>query len=377
MAGATELAVACALLSGVGLMKSASMCALCVALALPALGQTEPHLEPLLPRGTKSRPDSQPELPPLAPLAPPAGQPRGGASMGILVLGLPDAVAARVSDGLRAVLELAPSVKSTVTLQAPQPCANEACWVVAGAAGNVERVLVATHSGRTLRLKVLDVATRKQMAQGQREAVAPEAAEATAWAESVACKMLVPAGCFGEARVEAPAEVELELDGRRLQAGEKRILPVGVHALKVNEGGTSSTRSVPVLIEGTPPVSIAPALALAPLAPTPSPAAAPEAAPVAAVTSTAPPAPRRTWTRTAGYVTAGAAVAAAAVGLYFGAKSRSDLDQAESSYRANGAYQPSDLDALHSGNSSARTANALFIASGVLLAAGAALTFAF
>ena len=76
-------------------------------------------------------------------------------------------------------------------------------------------------------------------------------------------------------------------------------------------------------------------------------------------------------------MTAGAAVAVAAAGIYFGAKSKSDLDQAESSYRANGAYQPSDLDALHSGNSSAHTANALFIASGILLAAGAALTFAF
>ena len=89
------------------------------------------------------------------------------------------------------------------------------------------------------------------------------------------------------------------------------------------------------------------------------------------------PAPRRTWTRTASYATAGAAVAAAAVGLWFGAKSRSDLDRAESGYRANGAYQPADLDALQSGNSKAHTANALFIASGALLAASAVLTFAF
>jgi hypothetical protein len=102
------------------------------------------------------------------------------------------------------------------------------------------------------------------------------------------------------------------------------------------------------------------------------------AAPVAAIAPAPAPAPRHTWTRTAGYVTAGVAVAAAATGLYFGAKSRSDLNAAESAYRNNGGvYQPSDLNTLQSGNSAAHTANALFIASGVLLAAGAVLTFAF
>jgi hypothetical protein len=71
-------------------------------------------------------------------------------------------------------------------------------------------------------------------------------------------------------------------------------------------------------------------------------------------------------------------VLAAGAGVYFGAKSKSDLDKADSGYRANGgAYQPADLQALQSGNSAAHTANALYIVSGVLLVAGAALTFAF
>ena len=69
---------------------------------------------------------------------------------------------------------------------------------------------------------------------------------------------------------------------------------------------------------------------------------------------------------------------AAGVGAYFGAKSRSYLNDAESAYRANGnAYTPAGLDKLRSGNSAGHTANALFIASAVLAAAGAALTFAF
>jgi len=88
--------------------------------------------------------------------------------------------------------------------------------------------------------------------------------------------------------------------------------------------------------------------------------------------------PERKWTRTAGYVAAGAAVAAVAAGAYFGLKSKSDIDQAESSFRANGgAYRPSDLAALSSGNSSAQAANSMFLASGVLLATAALLSFAF
>ena len=72
----------------------------------------------------------------------------------------------------------------------------------------------------------------------------------------------------------------------------------------------------------------------------------------------------------------GAAVAAA--GLYFGARSKSDLNSAESAYRANGGlYTSSEVSVLSFGNSKAKTANALFVTSGLLLAAGAILTFAF
>jgi hypothetical protein len=150
------------------------------------------------------------------------------------------------------------------------------------------------------------------------------------------------------------------------------MVPVGVHTLRIKEGDTLTSRTLPVLHERTNALALG-----APPAP-PAPVATPAAAPVAAIAPAPAPAPRRTWTRTAGYVTAGVAVAAAATGLYFGAKSRSDLNAAESAYRNNGGvYQPSDLNTLQSGNSAAHTANALFIASGVLLAAGAVLTFAF
>jgi hypothetical protein len=388
-------------------MKTGSLCALVLALALPAVAQTEPQLEPLIPQSApspqkdqkkparKKRAPKKPPpgdarvaapqegeagqlaLPPLAPLAPSAARARRTRSVGVLVLGaLRDGAAELVSDGLRAVLKLAPSVRDAIALEAPRPCTNEACWLVAGEAANVDQVLVTTLLGGTLRIKLVDVVTHRHLAQAQQERVSSDPAEATAWSEALACKLFVPGGCTGEAVVDAPEGVELELDGQPLQRGEKRILPVGVHALRIKEGEKISSRPLAVLHESAAALSIAPPPA-APPAPVPVVSAPTEPAPAAAVTTLPSPAPRRTWTRTAGYATAGAAVVAAAAGVYFGAKSRSDLNRAEASYRANGAYQPSDLDALRSGNSAAHTANALLIASGVLLAAGAALTFAF
>ncbi|HEY4770670.1 MAG TPA: hypothetical protein VIH51_08595 [Myxococcales bacterium] len=348
-------------------MKPRSLCALVLALALPALAQTQPQLEPLVPRKP-----SQPQLPPIEPLSRP---PRGTVQVGVLVLGaLPDGVSSQVAEGLRAVLKLAPSVKDAVVLDAPQPCTKEACWITAGAAANVGQVIVAAFQGGALRMKVVDVATRKQVGQAQRERVSSIPDEATAWAEALACQLLVPAGCTGQVVVDAPEGVELSLDGQVLRSGQSRMVPVGVHTLRIKEGDMLSSRPLPVLHERTNAL----ALGAPPAPPAPAPVAAPVVAPVAAIAPAPAPAPRRTWTRTAGYVTAGVAVAAAATGLYFGAKSRSDLNAAESAYRNNGgAYQPGDLNKLQSGNSAAHTANALFIASGVLLAAGAVLTFAF
>jgi hypothetical protein len=368
-------------------MKPRFLCAIVVALALPALGQSEPQLEPLVPndapwlqKNQKKRKKALPKqapaeqaqkppaeppltLPPLAPLTPSASS----ATVGVLVQGaLPGGAAGSVEQGLRAVARRAPGVAETSTLQAPEPCADVACWVTAGVARQVDRVLVAAWENGALRVRLVDVKARRQISEAQQGGVAAEPTLVTASAEALACKLLVPAGCTGEVVVDAAAGIEMEVDGQPLARGEKRTLPVGVHALRVREGKSESSRALPVLIEGAPPVFIATSRV------------APAPAPAAAVTAMPEPAPRRTWTRTAGYAAAGAAVVAAAAGTYFGLKSKSDIDSAESAYRANGnAWQPGDLDTLNSGNSKAHTANALFIASGVLLAAGAALTFAF
>src|SRR5437764_13618788 len=362
-------------------MNPRSLCAIVLALALPALGRAEPLFGPLVAPGPapaktkkKSRkppssgaaqPEGQLSLPPLAPLT----APRPLKAVGVLVQGaLPDDAAARVREGLRTAASFGPGVKETLALEAPHPCADEACWVTAGIAGNADHVAVASWDTGTLRVRLVDVGLRKVVQEAQRTGVSPDPVEATAWTEALGCKVMVPAGCSGQVLAEADFGITLELDGEPLRPGEKRLVPVGVHALRIREGTSESLRELPVLLEGAPAVSIASSRR-------PSPTAAPAAA-VAA--SPSAPQTKRAWTRTAGYAAAGAAVLAAGAGAYFGLKSKSDLDQAESGYRANGgAYQPADLQALQSGNSKAHTANALYIVSGVLLAAGAVLTFAF
>jgi hypothetical protein len=361
-------------------MNPRSLCAIVLALALPAFGQTEPPLEPLVPprpppaktkkKSKKPPADAQGQLslPPLAPLT----EPRPLKSVGVLVQGLPDDAAERVREGLRNAASLAPGAKEAIALEAPQPCADEACWVTAGIARNVDHVVTASYAAGTLRLRMIDVATRKLVQEAQQAGVSADPVEVTAWAEALGCRVMVPAGCTRPVMVEADFGISLELDGEPLRPSEKRMVPVGMHSLRVKEGTSESLREIPVLLEGTPPISIASSRR--------APPAAPASAPAAAVaTSTELPGPaKRTWTRTAGYATAGAAVLAVAAGAYFGLKSKSEIDSAESAYRANGgAWQPADLETLRSGNSKAHTANALFIASGVLLAASAALTFVF
>ena len=390
---------------GSSTMRLQPLSALLLALSFPALAQTQPQLEPLVP-GTavpekkpaprkRAKPpaadskkpasaQTEPAVPELVPLTPA----RGDKSLGILVVG---ALPERAGEALRAVVKLAPSVKEVVMLEAPPPCTNEACWLVAGAAANVDQVVVAMLSGTSLRVRVIDVAKRRQVSQARQDRVSKDAAELTAWSQALACKLLVPAGCTGEVRVDAPASAELLLNGQPLGGGERRMVPVGVHTVRVKEGTAVSSRRLAVVYEDKaappapppepaagPPLALPPSVAAAAPAPSAAPPVAASApAPAAAVTAAPAPAPKRSWTKTAGYVTAGAAVAAAAAGAYFGVKSKSDLDKAESAYRANGSYQPADLDALNSGNSKAHTANALFVASAVLLAGAAALTFAF
>jgi hypothetical protein len=91
------------------------------------------------------------------------------------------------------------------------------------------------------------------------------------------------------------------------------------------------------------------------------------------------PAPGRSdWKRPAGIATLAAGVLAGGFAAWQGIRSRSAINDANGRAQANGgAYLQSDLSSVSSARSEARTANILFVASGLLVASGLVLTFAF
>lgn len=322
-------------------------------------GETQLPLPPLVP-------PPQLPVPPLVTLS---------SDLGVAVQndGLDPAGAARVAEGLRGVARLAPHAKNAPLLPKPsQPCADESCWAAVAAAFGVDQLLLATYAKGALKVELIDVAAKKGLASAEQAGVPSEPAAATAWAEALACKLLVPSGCTGEASVNSSEGVSVELDGTPLKSGEKRAVAVGMHSLKARAGAKTAERELPVSREG------APILYARVVDGAPQILDRPPAAPAVAVEAALPSrAPARRWTKPVGYAALGAGVVAAGVGAYFGARSRSQINDAESAFHGGAYGSTSDANLLSSGNSKAHTANALFIASDVLLAAGAIVTFAF
>jgi hypothetical protein len=324
--------------------------------------------------------EAQLPLPPLVPPPAPAATPALPlltltSDLGVAVQndGLDAAAAARVAEGLRGVARLAPHAKNAPLLPKPsQPCADNACWAAVAAALRVDQLLLANYAKGALKVELIDVATKKSLSSADQAAVPAEPAAATAWTEALACKLLVPAGCFGEASVNPAPGVSLEVDGTPLKSGDKRSWAVGMHSLAAHAGAKSVEGTFPVLRERATVLYVREVDGALRILDTPP------AAPAVALQAPLPsPAPAPSWNKPVGYVALGAGAVAAGVGAYFGARSKSQINQAETAFRTNGGYSASDADLLSSGNSKAHTANALFVASGVLLAAGAIFTFAF
>ena len=288
--------------------------------------------------------------------------------VGVGVAGdLDPSASGRLLSSLRSIAALAPQATEPVQLAA-EACQDDACLSALGSAQKLDRVLFARVSGGALAVRLLDPSGAKPPGEAKQPAPA-DPAELRATAEALACKLLVPAGCTGEAQIDA-AGASIEIDGR--PAAPRLTLPVGVHALLVRSGDSVARRPLAVVHEK--PVALSLRRSGGQLA-----LLTPEEVAQEAVVSAEPPAPKsRGWTRTAGYVAPGVGVAAAGIAIAEGLHGKSQIDQAESGYRANGnVYRPTDLATLQSGNSAAQTANVLFVTSGVLLASGLLLTFAF
>ena len=331
---------------------------------------------------------AQPELPlpPLVPLAPPP--PITVATVGVLLQndGLDTAAAGRVEDGLRGVVKVAPLTRAGPALVNPStPCLDAECLSALASAQKLDQLLVASYARGTMRMRLIDAARKKQLSEAEQTAVGHDPAEAVATAEALACKLMVPGGCTGEVLVDAGEGVQVELDGQPIK--DRARVPVGMRTLKARAGAQTAEHALPVSREGAPHLAarlkdgkleLAPAAELPPIAPL---VAAKPAAPAAATASTAQAAAsssRSAFTRPAGIAALAIGGALGVAGVVMGAKSHSDLNTAESAFHANGgAWRAGDLQTLQSGNDAARSANILFVASGVLLVTGAVLTFAF
>jgi hypothetical protein len=340
---------------------------------------------------------------------------------------LSDAQAAEAETRLVGVALLSPLARRPIALPQAEPAcatADDDCLLAWGRKAKVDAVVVISTSvakgGAVLRARKLQVATRKESGKERAQGIASDPLELEAAAQALVCKLLVPAGCQGELAIEdeRPADgggVVVE-GGLPLPttAGAPAILrlPLGLHELAVQRGAqTGPGRRVPVLLGKSAPWRIAPGLDGLPVlvapgepgptlfAAAPAPAASPPgapataapapAAPAGAVSTRAPPpvggepatdeaASARPWPLLAGAGTAGLGAAALLLGVVQGARSSSLLNDATTGYqRHGGAFGAADLEALDSGNAAARTANLLFVAGGILVAAGAAIALAF
>jgi hypothetical protein len=317
----------------------------------PAAVEAELPLPPLV-----TPPPAQPAAPPPPPPVKPVNE------TGVLV----QLESPALQEGLREVIRSSPRSSGAELLTRPaQPC-DDACISALATAAKLDRLLVATYADGSLRVRLIDVAANRELASSERAATD---AQLVAVGESLACQLLIPLGCSGEVEIAAPDAVDLAVDGQPLPRAAKQKLQVGVHEVTAVSGPHSAKQTVAIVRESNAPlyVSSEPRFSDSPPAP-----------PAAVATSTPVPSSSAHPMRTVTYSVLGAAVVAGGIGTFLGVSSRSDINSAENAFHANGgAYRPSDLSTLNSGNSKARTANILFATAGVLAVTGGVLAFAF
>jgi hypothetical protein len=285
-----------------------------------------------------------------------------------------------LADAVRNIIAISPGNQHPQLLPTPAKACDLACMTELAAWKKLDRIVTIFHTDDSIGISVFDTAAGREVSQESR-ATSGELQFNLVTAEILACEYLVPAGCSGEVPLIAGKGIVFEVDGKPLPAATK-TLPVGVHNVMAISGMSASRpKRIFVVRERNAPVyavlgSSGPYLSDTPPEAPLRPAAA--TVPQAALGTAPAPAQKSSVLRPVGYGLIGAAVIAGGVGTYLGVKSKSDLSSAESGFKANGgAYSASDLNNLNSGNSAAHGANGLFIAAGVLAAAGAALVLVF
>ena len=259
---------------------------------------------------------------------------------------------------------------------------DAACFSSVGRMARCQNVLVgssaAKGNGYVLSVRIFEVGKQRVLPGSEVEQVleTDRQADVQAWAEGQACRAL-QVKCAGRLTVDADRKdmniyVDNRLAPRSSRNPEVIAVEPGVHGVRVAVGQrTSLEKKVPVRRGGFSETVYArqtekgglPLWLASDLRGT---------RPDASVDVK-----EGKWTRPVGYTLAGAGVLALGIGIYQGQHGKSLISQAESNYRANGAYLPSDVSNLNSARSAATIANVLLVSGALLVASGAVLTFAF
>jgi hypothetical protein len=259
---------------------------------------------------------------------------------------------------------------------------DAACFSSVGKMARCQNVLVgssaAKGNGFVLSVRIFEVAKQRIMPNSQVEQVleTDRQSDVQAWAEGQACRAL-QVKCAGRISVDADRRdmniyIDNRLAPRSFKNPEVIAVEPGVHGVRVavgqrtslekkiavRRGGFSETIYARQTEKGGLPMWLSSELR--------------GQKPDASVDVK-----EGKWTRPVGYTLAGAGLIALGVGIYQGQHSKSLINQAESNFRTNGAYLPSDVSNLNSAHSAATIGNVLLISGALLAASGAVLAFAF
>jgi PEGA domain len=261
---------------------------------------------------------------------------------------------------------------------------DAACFSSVGKLARCQNVMVgssaAKGNGFVLSVRMFEVGKQRIMPGSEVEQVlqTDRQSDVEAWAEGQACRAL-QVKCVGRIFVDADRKdmniyIDNRLAPRSFKTPEQIGVEPGIHSVRVAIGQrTSLEKRVPVrrnqfseLVyarqtdRGGLPLTLASELR-----------GAPKPGPSAEFSE-------GDWKKPVGYSVAGAGLVAAAIGGYELFHGRSQVSNADSAATARGgAYTTAELSTLSSAHSAQRTGAALLIVSGVLIAAGATLAFAF
>ena len=370
-------------------------------LSLPGEAPAAPPSVPAAPSPALTAPTLTPSPAPVAPPVEPSrtADTRKGFQLGVYKLEHPgqpdDAAFDEIEKVLRSIAEASPSVKASIFMpRPPKGCEleDDSCFAALGSFQQLDRVLLGSltkaENGMAVRMRIIDVAKSSRVAQAEQIVASTDKVEIRAWAESLACKLLVPSGCTGTATIDADLpEMQLLVDQKPIWRSGKRpeqiTLPVGVHKVRVMVGQrTSLEKSMPVLRENWTTVALYARQSedggLRLVSAVEAPKGNDGRPKVLSSVDAKVGGSSRGWTKPTGLTLAAVGLIAGGLGVWQGLHGKSLTNSVNDRYQKQGnRYTQTDFADIDSARTATRNGNILATAGLALLAAGVGLTFAF